>query len=1854
MKQNFRRLLLCLSLAAAPFMRTQALDWVPVGGGTVDGNTYGDITYKFVTDTDGNAATYSSGDVIGSGHIANANEGFDAHTGNNTLNIYGTVYSAAPSASGTQVSGPIPCSLKVNDDVEIRAQFSDMIVNIKEDVVLEPYYKAADTVPGTLATESTHSHIYFKAEAGKTITVNVDHNLEFRGKTVDADNFRDLLVSFAGAGQVIFKMKNGTSIWFNGQVDTSNHLILDKNGLLLPCADRTDPTNNAAGTKVFVLMDQTQADVDAGKNKVVFQRKSYAAEDNDQRVLIGVGHNSVFTYLSTNDTGLAQEGDDTGYGAVGFDPFNLARGRMVLFIRGAYAVDTNKFKTDEPGEVANDEYGLLLEKYPFNDGAVIVGGHYVAGFSASDISFVTEESEVSAPGYDFSKPAGIRAIMRVVDNSHYTGDSATALQALADNRRGLLVVNDVASHGKLMADPYWDLYTTTDEGYKGINYAPSNIDNSLNNRRKGFILAVNGELDIYHNTFMHHVSGFANLTDSIASCDFADPDFLGDANWLKQRNPSALIVDGLDPALFVNGNPTAPETEGHLTPSAFEAANPYSRAVPTQARVKARGNGTLYTSAAASSKWGYIRNFWTSVDLGVASPLDDATIDYTTIFNLGTTGDSASDTFDGTQLDPSNNEDVVASGEGVHVLDVEGPVEFVGVGKNTTPNGLGGSRSYTDTDASGPEGSLCAPSLLISYTGREVIDGDEVNGGTLVSRPLVADGTSYSRYNSPTLFFNNFASFNNAVLKHTDVTKYVDGIPSLSEPAVTGGERNWFGKGFWGDSDNNKIADPNRFRLPEIQLFNSTLELHENLNASGVRFVVKDIPFSEEADNLSRIKFYDHGDQLDTNLTGYGRIFMCGSSLNNFSDGASNAIGESCCFNVFKTTRTPDVKLSIINGDEFSTDIQDAMALTPGLKASKQRAHHLFMFSQPPHSSDGAVANMAIGWGSLVKDGLAKNTMTYAATETHSAFDGPAADQAIFPGSFPYPGTEPIVTDATYYTADLVSLDALQHSPATVSIDGSIICFGSFDQNGASLPVPVKTDNDSGVVYVKHGGKLTTTRPDGSLRTSGTSVPNQSVFSTTIAQRLWNDYDNAGIDRVVKLSGAVDLPHDQVTFDKNMGVQVYNISKDMFAARRYDTSGYVRLGFEDTSYVPSLAHPYVDRSGAEEVSVGWFYRDCPDFTVTGSTTVAITDGNPAQYAYGATGGNVLPVKAYKAGAWTTRALESVGTPSPRPLDLLYVGPGDDVKQMKIAGATMSDPFILDVSGDSTRPVNARVREFVSLKSTRDQLSDHFIGEGAHAVLFTEFGGRIGLGNRKWNEHSVNAWNILGKDYVTLCPLGDGVVDLNDNVLVADRQALIASTDFSASGVNRLTFYSNDPREIRIPAGGELDLSSFGQSANRQEIAFGGKVRLVIETGATIRFPDAESIVGGVVLYFNDQAELIFEGTQDPSTFKPFNDSGAPINNARIKLVGKGQIWLNKESRIRVNGSTFVGVETDELSTATDVTISIQRQGRMDIGDENVSGGAFQVGNPTDNGGTVAFTLALNGPRATFHIDREGFFGLGAGVFNKNGKPNGSASSGANPEATDGVADQGSANGDLFFPTFHEDGTDLVGSWTIKPLANVTNVTVTVQNGIFDHSNIYDGSTSNASLMAIGPVSSSAVWKQGNQDVAFVRGGGNLMFVPSSGSFKANIWDYAGTLVTGEAYGILAAGQMLLDRGVAGDMDQVNDATVADFNAPGKSFTLTGTPGSDLFGLLSYKPFNLQGALAGSAKRVCVGATAFVTSMAYTTQDTTKYPATSFAGAEIRRQGSPASIGGGTMAEAVERGALNAIGDTQPTNLTANA
>jgi hypothetical protein len=1675
---------------------------------------------------------------------------------------------------------------------------------------------------------------------------------------------------------------------------------MDANGHWLPLDPTAGlPSFQAGGTKVFVTMEQAAADIAAGKDKVVFQRAIIDDEYTyDQRILVGIGPNSVFTYLSTDNTGV------NGYASVNFDVSNNGTGRFVLDMQGAYDVD---------------EYGNMTDKYPFNDGACLVAGHYVSGFDAASIS---GDNSGYQPGFDFSTPAGHQAILRVTDDSFYAArDTSTPYAPAVSNRRGLLIINEVQSHGKLFSDKYWDLWETpvypASGGYVSPAFAAANPANALHNTRFGFVLGINGRMDVEHNTFAQHVSGSLKCTDYIEEYDMSTATLSG-REYIKERTPSAFIVDGLDPKLFTTANPFT------TVISPFDVADPFDNG---EARMRAllnlMGNGALYLSSAASSQYGYIHGL----------DLTDPSFDYTGNLTLGT------GVYDGYQLDPTGNADVIQLGEGELVLDVEGEVDVTSLVSSTAIDpSTGNPRPYAPTALdNGIQGVLNAASLQLNHQGLETYYDSTANDYLPTGRNDFVDGTNnalsingaYDRYQSPTLFIDNWMRLFNTILRHNDATKYVDGIAgdNHSEPGMDGGEKLYFTQNEWAGylppSD-----DANRFRWPELQLYGqmptalmtqmpAVLELQESLNASGFRFVAQDLfgtPADPAGTNYSVVKWFYHGSVNDDNYTGFGRIFLCGSSYNQMAGGggldanqypipSSNDVTESCQWNVYKHNARPasgtaaTVKLSLQTADQLAVD-DNGNAIIP----EEQYAQHLFLFNQVSAATatrlnaNNEVCNMTVGWpgSTTTTQGIEGITITV-----------PAGDAAAYPYSLPY-ANEPVTTDSYIFTSSPFSLDALITNlttyipPATLEVAGSVIGFGSFDENGISIPVPAGTDNDQGMIYIKHGGLITVTRPgypfavpsqaeisneETTAPQGPTNIPWQMTVDTMLCQKIFNDYNNDGSARECWFSGIIQLKKDQVLFGHNSGLQPYNFTDAMFTARNAgynqpldQTTGYVRISAWNADPLTRLSTTLTytdanlprDRSGDGDLVMGWFYRDLTGDIQTRSKA-------PAR-------------KHLEAGitrAPLTRATESVNVAQERKYDMLFIGAGDYVNQLKVAGATIADPFIIDVAGDGTYPLPARVDEFVSIQTTRDQITDRYIAEGDHARLHIEYGGIVGLGSKAWNEHSLYAWNKLGKDHVQLRFLGNGVINLNSDLLVTDRLAMLPAWysdggqtyGFGYGEIDRITFYSSEERVIRIPAGGELDLSAFGQSPYQQQIAFGGKVKLVLEPGATIRFPDTDSINetngGGVVLYFNDESELIFQQSNDPTTYLPFNTTTAPIDNSRCKLIGNGQIWLNKNSTMRIDGPVFVGVETDALTPNTDITVSLQRQAVWEIGNINLAGGAFQVGNtiarthidPSTGysaDDSVNFSVVLNGPTATWHTDREGFVGFGAGILQKNGNPNGKAAAGINPvmDPTNPgfVADitvtygAGTLTVPVFNPDVDSNGTD--GTWKVQALYNVDYVGIQNTQGVIEHSIINNGSNANpgvnASVWAIGPCNEYYVALNGIGN-AIIRGGGNLVQIPATATAAMpiilNIWDYAGPMANNLPSdtqiwwaSVLASAPLIID--------QVNQGYPnINFGTNGKQFDfdVPAIAADSMMDLLSFYAFANQ-----NAPKIDVSTTLFVAQAALVNNLITNKYAYCDYNDQIERIPAPSQISGsGTLADALNIGALAAVrsADDAPSN-----
>lgn len=1682
------------------------------------------------------------------------NQGFNATPSDSVLYVYGTL-NGDPGAA--------QCPLKIDGDIVLSAITTDMLVKLMTDVTIEPYLDPTspthDGLGGT-HTGKPYSHLQFYAEVGKKITVEVNHDLTFRGITIGTPGPGavpdDLIVTFVGRGQTIFQLVDGTAVKFEGDIDETQRVSLL--GAAACSYSLPGVSYNAAGTKVYIAMDQTQQDIDLGINKVVFQRKKYTFEDN--RVLVAIGPNSIITFVSSDPTGLAHVAnpDIGGFGALAFDVSNMGTGRMVLYISG-----TKQFGwqlLDSGGHQLYTSTNPLFYKIasvaPFNDGALVVAGHRVASYSVADMRSTI----------NYSVPAGGRAYCSIIDNVAYARRPNPS--TYDPDIRGLLVINDVDTVSKLAADPYLDYYRTSagsgidrshellDDGdeyedddeeeygesevldelleehnlpiiapkklnaqhderlslrermdkirqnkdkelFRDVAMRPSTPvyghdwsyssgvlepGEWLKNRRFGCIVGVNGSLRINDRTFMDYVAGSINGMDWLAQNDLQNFDGAGgqSCSILKKRNPSALIFDGLDVGLFLD-RPTPV--------SQFEAANPLTQVNPVHAQVELYGSAGISMRQCADSALGYIPNFWqvasrgtraadllraysktadkrlqsslaiadllkeqgnafegfTSRDssmrtLGI-SPLDVPDLDFQSSLIL------ASSQYDGYNL-------AVAAGTmsggatsmaGDNVVEVQGHTTIHSLlNTRVVDSETGLDRVYTTTVSNA--GYVVTPTLAIDAS------GDEVGN----PRPLVAAGTSYQRYNSPVLFFNDHLDLVGTTLVHSDATKLVSGLPTQSYPAIVGGERFVVADAI----STYDANDRDRFRIPEIRLYGSGIDLEESLNMAGVRLVVRNDPLYDQVlgINDSVIRFFDHGNARDMNVTGHGRIFMLGSQRNTAANGSTTSwITESAFVNVFNYTEQivgadpQSVTLSLQNGNQYPSSV------SPTLYDS-QRASHLILFSSLPRGT----ANIAMGWPTI--SGYSDNSLPYANTRYGNMVYAEAA------GSLPF------------------SNDAMITPAATLSIDAQYISLSGFDQAGNGTVKPLNTLHDN-ALYVNHGGKVTITRP-----TLLTSIPYRLTLDAMIAQKVWPDFDITANTQQTILSGIVDLPHDQTVFCPGSAVQPVGLAQAMTAGTR----GFIRI-----NYFNPYRTRHADQSGAAEVMINLSSLDTRDSSIRKA---------PLSRAYAwAPNQRSVPF----------RAIQNVETPTLRPSSLIAVGPSDFINQLGVAGATVGAPLLLDVAG-------GRVREIVSTPVTFDQGVDWHsslqlgtLDQGAHAIIYLEQQGRCGLGSMGWNSRSVNAFNVLGETCVQIAPLDDGIIDVNSNLICYDNLPLQALTSFGATHVNRLTFTAENEREIRILKGNELDLSAFGQNVKQQQIMFDGKVKLVVEAGAKIRFP--ENPIGGIVLYFNGDSKLVFEAPQTPVLYPDLIVTSTDTDVLRTKIIGCGEIWANKNAQIHIDEGALVGVQADVRTPTTNVAVSLNRDAQWYLGTKQLAGGAFEVGNPENvAGASISFTLKLMHPDCLFHIDREGFFGLGVGVIRKNKNPNGKALQSNNPQVNAQGKAVTNSYGDPIFNSHAE-------AWKVQALKNVSSITLQLEAGTFSHNNIADGSSPEASLVAVGPSTAYAFNVLKDASLLAIKGGGNVMTVPSGTSGFVNIWDYASQFYSGVQYGLMTVLPVLLEK-----------------------------------------------------------------------------------------------------------------------------
>jgi len=997
----------------------------------------------------------------------------------------------------------------------------------------------------------------------------------------------------------------------------------------------------------------------------------------------------------------------------------------------------------------------------------------------------------------------------------------------------------------------------------------------------------------------------------------------------------------------------------------------------------------------------------------------------------------------------------------------------------------------------------------VTVTGTGTIS---IDAAPAPSSYFVNDGaTTYPRYATPSVYLNDVLEISSgATFVCNDAARAITGTPVDTFPAIKGGEKLFFNDLLTG-VEAGTLGSDFRYRFPELRLTGGNLRLNESVCIAGARLVATDRN-GGDADAKSAVQFVER-----TSDCGDGRTLQLGSYYNTMADGSTNWATEGAYANVFKQNNdSKTVKLSLTNHTPTprgSTHLVLASIMTPGQSA----------------------ANIQVGWDTPQADNSGTafpygNTL-YGNTLLGEQLSTTAAVAAV--GTFGQTGYAP----ATAGTFKLGQLGAAAVPAAVLSVDRGSVCFGAFGTPDANNNVQgfkgfVKGATDSGVVFVSHGGQLAA----GSVKDNNHQVTaaGQLILDTAVAQRVWNNYGNIeekpsdGVTQTTQLGGLLNIPHDQSIFTEKGSIQIFGLADALVNSA--DKAGYVRLAYFNDQ------NPLNDQSGANEIALDWGTlgnaiaqgeavkaRDAADASKKTRNPIAALNAKLAHATRSA--------KSMRASDRATRSVVPVTKAMAKPELLAYIGTGDDIRQFRVSGATVNNPFQIEVSGDDTTRGSGRIREFATGESAESGTGTvGRLGEGAHAQIFGIQGGRFGLGTTNWNEHSVNPWNILGSGFVQVCPEGDCVVDVNSDLIVADANALVAVESFGEPNKQRVTFTSVAEHEIRVPAGMTLDLSSFGHSKNQQEIAFGGNVSLVLEKGATIRGP--QSVTGGVVLYFTENAKLIVESPSDRAAGN--NRYGDHANNERAKIVGNLQIWLNKSAEFTVGDGVLVGVQADAATPNTDVTISLNRESQFNIGSATTAGGAFEVGNPTHVANTnINFNLTTRHAGSLVHIDRQGFLGLGAGVTEKdNGNPmNGAATTANNPVLDANGMVEIDGNGNPSFTAHAET------AWIVQRLHNVGKITLNFQAGTFEHNHIADGSDLNAALIAVGPATNYSV-SVGLPSLMNIKGGGNIMLVPApvapatSASFPVNVWDYAGPLSNGTQYGLFASGAMISEAGNA--------------------------------------------------------------------------------------------------------------------------
>lgn len=383
-----------------------------------------------------------------------------------------------------------------------------------------------------------------------------------------------------------------------------------------------------------------------------------------------------------------------------------------------------------------------------------------------------------------------------------------------------------------------------------------------------------------------------------------------------------------------------------------------------------------------------------------------------------------------------------------------------------------------------------------------------------------------------------------------------------------------------------------------------------------------------------------------------------------------------------------------------------------------------------------------------------------------------------------------------------------------------------------------------------------------------------------------------------------------------------------------------------------------------------------------------------------------------------------------------------VEQLQIKRSRLGDMVHLMVDG-------GHVKELVMLTGFNT-------AEAPMGLIAVDNNGQVGLGTAHRNIDSLEATVKLGINGITLVAKGDGVVELNEDIIIDNVCHIMTSTDFGATTQQTLVIHSMDEKEFRVKSTGFLDLSDF--NTPNKVIQFAGAVRVIFEPGSQLILGSPLSGQRGV-LVFTDLAEMRFDRLLDSSLADRV--TAEELQPILVKISGIGDIVFEEGSHAFIHQQNFVAIQSHPVcAPATDIQIILNDQGRFEIGNDIAPGGSLQVGNTTNiEGNSVGFGLIVNGAKAKFEINREGALLAGAAIASK-------------------------------LPSVAPN------DWRVESALNLSRFQITVNEGVFTHNQIYPGSSLLASLIVIGSEASNAYGFTYDRINALIRGGGNLFSIPA--------------------------------------------------------------------------------------------------------------------------------------------------------------